>query len=172
MQASGEILVRGPCVFNGYWQRPAETAHAARDGWHHTGDLGRLDEQGVLWFEGRAPEKALIKSGGENIYPAEVELALQAHPAVRAAVVLGVPDARWGEAVRAVCLLHAGQSVAADTLADFAAGRIKRPARRDLCRCPAHPARRRLGPRSHRRIARRLIDQLAGARKRRTSCTQ
>jgi long-chain acyl-CoA synthetase len=122
----GEILVRGPCVFNGYWQRPAETAHAARDGWHHTGDLGRLDENGFLWFAGRAPEKALIKSGGENIYPAEVEQALQAHPAVRAAVVLGVPDMRWGEAVRAVCVLHAGQRVAAEVLADFVAGRIAR----------------------------------------------
>jgi acyl-CoA synthetase (AMP-forming)/AMP-acid ligase II len=141
-QASGEILVRGPCVFNGYWQRPAETAHAARDGWHHTGDLGRLDERGVLWFQGRAPEKALIKSGGENIYPAEVEQALQAHPAVRAAVVLGVPDARWGEAVRAVCLLHAGQSVAAETLADFVVARIarfKRP--RDVVFVDALPTR-------------------------------
>ena len=104
----------------------AETAHAARDGWHHTGDLGRIDERGFLWFEGRAPEKALIKSGGENIYPAEVEQALEAHPAVMRAVVIGVPDKRWGEAVRAICELHSGQTVSAEELIDFVGMRIAR----------------------------------------------
>jgi long-chain acyl-CoA synthetase len=136
----GEILVRGPCVFSGYWRRPAETAHAGRGGWHHTGDRGRLDAQGFLWFEGRAPEKALIKSGGENIYPAEVEQALRAHPAVRDAVVIGVPDARWGEAVRAVCELRAGEQVTADALAEFVGTRIarfKRP--RDVVFVPSLP---------------------------------
>lgn len=123
---SGDILVRGPCVFSGYWQRLAETVHAARDGWHHTGDRGRIDERGFLWFEGRAPEKALIKSGGENIYPAEVEQALEAHPAVMRAVVVGVPDKRWGEAVRAICELHPGQTVSAEELIDFVGMRIAR----------------------------------------------
>lgn len=135
---TGEILVRGPGVFSGYQNRPAETAHAARRGWHHTGDLGRLDAQGFLWFEGRAPEKALIKSGGENIYPAEVEQALRAHPAVADAVVLGVPDARWGEAVHAVCELRPGHAVSAEVLCEFVANRIarfKRP--RDVTFVPA-----------------------------------
>jgi acyl-CoA synthetase (AMP-forming)/AMP-acid ligase II len=123
---TGEILVRGPGVFSGYWNRPAESAHASRGGWHHTGDLGRLDAQGFLWFEGRAPEKALIKSGGENIYPAEVEQALRAHPAVLEAVVIGVPDVRWGEAVRAVCSLRPGQLVTQEELAGFVGERIAR----------------------------------------------
>ncbi len=136
----GEILVRGPGVFSGYLNRPVETAHAAHGGWHHTGDLGRLDAKGFLWFEGRAPEKALIKSGGENIYPAEVEHALRAHPAVADAVVIGVPDARWGEAVRAVCELRPEHTVSAETLCEFVGNRIarfKRP--RDLIFVPALP---------------------------------
>ena len=123
---SGEIVLRSPCVFSGYWRRPAESAHAARGGWHHTGDLGRLDAQGHLRFEGRAPEKALIKSGGENIYPAEVEQALLAHPGIEAAVVFGVPDARWGEAVRAVCVRRAGHAVESADLVAFVEGRIAR----------------------------------------------
>lgn len=138
----GEILVRGPCVFSGYWNLPAPSAHVARGGWHHTGDLGRLDAEGYLWFEGRLPEKALIKSGGENIYPAEVEQALCAHPAVQAAVVIGVPDARWGEAIRAVCELRAGHRTTADELAEFVGGRIarfKRP--RDVVFVPSLPRR-------------------------------
>ena len=123
---SGEIHVRGPFVFSGYWRRPAASAQAVADGWHRTGDLGRVDADGYLWFEGRAPDKALIKSGGENIYPAEVEEALQAHPAIAAAVVFGVPDARWGEAVRAVCACRPGQQVEAEALAEFVAARIAR----------------------------------------------
>lgn len=125
-EEAGEILVRGDCVFSGYWKLPAESAHAARGGWHHTGDLGRIDEQGFLWFTGRAPDKALIKSGGENIYPAEVEQALLAHPAVEAAVVFGVPDARWGEAPRAVCVLRPGRAATGEELAEFVATRIAR----------------------------------------------
>lgn len=123
---AGEIALRGPFVFSGYWQRPAETAHAARGGWHHTGDLGRLDAQGWLWFEGRAPEKALIKSGGENVYPAEVERALLEHPAIAGAIVIGVPDAQWGEAVRAVCVRRPGHEVDGPALIEHVAGRIAR----------------------------------------------
>ncbi len=122
----GEIVLRSACVFNGYWQRPGETAHTRRGGWHHTGDLGRLDADGFLWYLGRTADKELIKSGGENIYPAEVEAALAAHPAVAQAVVLAVPDERWGEAVRAVCVLKAGQALTPEALIDFVAGRIAR----------------------------------------------
>jgi len=137
---AGEILVRGACVFSGYWNLPAESAHAARDGWHHTGDLGCFDEDGYLWFTGRAPDKTLIKSGGENIYPAEVEQALLAHPAVQSAVVFGVLDARWGEVPRAVCVLRAGHAVSGAALADFVGLRIarfKRP--REVVFVPALP---------------------------------
>lgn len=138
----GEIVLRSPGVFEGYWGEAPATAHVARGGWHHTGDLGRLDAQGRLWFLGRAPEKALIKSGGENIYPSEVEQALLDHPSVTAAVVFGVPDSRWGEAVRAVCVLRPGAAVAADELIEHVAQRIarfKKP--REVVLVPALPRR-------------------------------
>jgi len=142
----GEIVLRSPGVFESYWGEAQATAHTARGGWHHTGDLGRLDAQGRLWFLGRAPEKALIKSGGENIYPAEGGQALLDHPSVTAAVVFGVPDARWGEAVRAVCVLKPGSNVVADELIEYVAQRIarfKKP--RDVVLVPALP-RRAAGP--------------------------
>ncbi|MBW2027298.1 MAG: AMP-binding protein, partial [Deltaproteobacteria bacterium] len=69
----GEITMRGPMVFKGYWNLPEDTAYTFREGWHHTGDLGRFDEDGFLWYAGRKAEKELIKPGGENVYPAEVE---------------------------------------------------------------------------------------------------
>lgn len=123
---TGEIVVRGPTVFLGYWGRESDTADTFRGGWHHTGDLGRLDEDGFLWYTGRAPAKELIKTGGENVYPSEVERALLAHPAVAEAVVFGVPDPKWGEAVRAVCACRPGQNVASADLIEFVASRIAR----------------------------------------------
>lgn len=105
---SGEIVVRGPTVFLGYWNLDEDTRDAFRGGWHHTGDLGRFDEDGYLWFQGRTPAKELIKPGGENVYPAEVERVLLEHPAIAAAIVFGVPDSEWGEAVRAVCVCKPG----------------------------------------------------------------
>jgi acyl-CoA synthetase (AMP-forming)/AMP-acid ligase II len=129
---TGEIVVRGPGVFEGYWNLPEDTAITQRGGWHHTGDLGRLDAQGTLWYAGRSPAKALIKPGGENVYPAEVERCILLHPAVAEVVVLGVPDAHWGEAVKAVCVLQAGAVLDAQALQDFVAGRIagyKKPRR-------------------------------------------
>jgi len=91
----GEIAVKGPMVFNGYWDLPEDTAHTFRGGWHHTGDMGRFDEEGFLFYAGRKPEKELIKPGGENVYPAEVEKAILEHPAVEMTVVFGVPDPKW-----------------------------------------------------------------------------
>ena len=123
---TGEIAVRGPMVFEGYWGLPDDSAHTLRNGWHHTGDMGRFDEQGYLWYQGRSPAKELIKPGGENVYPAEVERTLCEHPAVAAAVVFGVPDAHWGEAVSAVCELKTGQTVSAEALSAFVAERIAR----------------------------------------------
>jgi long-chain acyl-CoA synthetase len=123
---SGEIVVRGPGVFEGYWNRPDDTATTFRSGWHHTGDNGAFDADGYLWYKGRSPAKELIKPGGENVYPAEVETALKAHPAIADAVVFGVPDMEWGEAIKAVCVLHAGTIANPDEIAAFVAGRIAR----------------------------------------------
>ena len=120
----GEIAVRGPMVFKGYWNLPEETARAFRSGWHHTGDLGRFDANGFLWFEGRKAEKELIKPGGENVYPAEVENAILAHPAVAAVVVFGVPDAKWKEGIKAVCQLKTGQHLQPRELIRFVGSRI------------------------------------------------
>ncbi|UCD78825.1 MAG: AMP-binding protein [Desulfobacterales bacterium] len=120
----GEIAVKGPMVFKGYWNLPEDTARAFRGGWHHTGDLGRFDEDGFLWYEGRKAEKELIKPGGENVYPAEVEKAILEHPAVEKTVVFGVPDPKWKEGIKAVCQLKSGQALAAQELIDFVGARI------------------------------------------------
>lgn len=122
----GEIVLRGPTVFKGYWNNAAATQHAFRNGWHHTGDMGRSDADGYLFYAGRAPEKELIKTGGENVYPAEVEGALKQHPAIADAVVIGVPDPQWSEAIKAVCVCKPGESIAADALAEFVASLIAR----------------------------------------------
>jgi long-chain acyl-CoA synthetase len=120
----GEIAIKGPMVFNGYWNLPEDTAHAFRNSWHHTGDLGRFDEDGFLFYAGRKPEKELIKPGGENVYPAEVEKAILEHPAVEMTVVFGVPDPKWKEGIKAVCQLKSGQKLAARDLAKFVGERI------------------------------------------------
>jgi long-chain acyl-CoA synthetase len=96
----GEVCVRGPAVMAGYWRRPEETAVALRDGWLHTGDLGRFDAHGYLYLLDRA--KDLIITGGSNVYAVEVEAALVAHPLVHEAAVIGVVDRTWGEVVVAV----------------------------------------------------------------------
>jgi acyl-CoA synthetase (AMP-forming)/AMP-acid ligase II len=124
--ATGEIVVRGPAVFKGYWNHESDNEVTFGNGWHHTGDMGRFDDDGYLWYAGRSPAKELIKPGGENVYPAEVERALLEHPAVAEAVVFGVPDAQWGEAIKAVCVCRAGQSVAAAQLIEFVGARIAR----------------------------------------------
>jgi acyl-CoA synthetase (AMP-forming)/AMP-acid ligase II len=122
----GEIAVRGPMVFKGYWRLPEDTAYTFREGRHHTGDLGRFDEDGFLWYAGRKAEKELIKPGGENVYPAEVEKVILQHPAVEKTVVFGVPDPKWKEGIKAVCTLKVGQSLDAAALIDFVGGRIAR----------------------------------------------
>ncbi len=123
----GEIVVRGPTVFLGYWNRDDDNALTFREGWHHTGDMGRFDEQGWLWYAGRSPAKELIKPGGENVYPAEVEHVLRAHEAIAEAVVIGVPDAQWGEAIKAVCVCRPGATPPApEALAEFVGARIAR----------------------------------------------
>ncbi|MES2537216.1 MAG: AMP-binding protein [Pseudomonadota bacterium] len=123
---SGEIAIRGPNVFDSYWNLPAETAETHRHGWHHSGDLGRFDEDGYLWFERRSPAKELIKPGGENVYPAEVERVLRQHPAIAEAVVIGVPDPEWGEAIKAVCVLRPNHAVDEQLVIEFVAARLAR----------------------------------------------
>lgn len=110
----GEICVRGPLVMNGYWKRPDATEDAFRGGWLHTGDVAVRDEEGYLYIVDRT--KDMIISGGFNIYPREVEDALMAHGAVASACVIGVPDDKWGEAVKAFVVLKAGANVDAATL--------------------------------------------------------
>jgi long-chain acyl-CoA synthetase len=120
----GEIVVKGPMVFKEYWNLPEDTAQAFRGGWHHTGDLGRFDENGFLWYEGRKAEKELIKPGGENVYPAEVEKVILEHPAVADTVVFGVPDPKWKEGIKAVCQLKSGHTLEAQDLITFVGARI------------------------------------------------
>jgi fatty-acyl-CoA synthase len=121
----GEVLVQGPNVMAGYWARPAETAEVLdADGWLHTGDIAVLDEDGYAYIRDRI--KDMIISGGENIYPAEVEDALYEHPAVAECAVIGVPDERWGEVGRAVVVLRPGAGAEAADLLGFLVGRIAR----------------------------------------------
>lgn len=122
----GEICMRGPMVFKGYWNLPEDNARAFREGWHHTGDTGRFDEDGFLWYTGRKAEKELIKPGGENVYPAEVEKVILQHRSVEAVVVFGVPDPKWKEGIKAVCRLKEGHSISATDLIEFVGGRIAR----------------------------------------------
>ena len=105
----GEIVVRGGHVMLGYWNKPEETAEAVIDGWMHTGDGGRMDEQGYVFIVDRI--KDMIVTGGENVYSAEVENAVAQHPAVAACAVIAIPSAEWGEAVHAVVVLQPGASL-------------------------------------------------------------
>jgi fatty-acyl-CoA synthase len=105
----GEICVRGPLVMGGYLDRPEETAEAFAGGWLHTGDVARKDDDGFLYIVDR--KKDMIVSGGFNVYPREVEDVISQHPAVAAVGVIGVPDEKWGEAVKAVIVLREGMTV-------------------------------------------------------------
>jgi fatty-acyl-CoA synthase len=114
---AGEVLVRGPQLTRGYWRQPEATASALREGWLHTGDVGSLDQDGYLTIRDRL--KDMIVSGGENVYPRAIEEVLAQHPAVAEAAVIGVPDPRWGETVKAVIVPRAGSSPNADDLIAF-----------------------------------------------------
>ncbi|MEO8296225.1 MAG: fatty acid--CoA ligase [Burkholderiales bacterium] len=119
---TGEILLRGPFITKGYWNRPEATAAAIRDGWYFTGDAGTLDADGYLYVRDRI--KDMIISGGENIYPAEVESALSRHPDVLEVAVIGVPDAKWGEAVKAVVVPRPGRTIDPQEMLAFARSQI------------------------------------------------
>lgn len=118
----GEIVVRGPTAMVGYLHRPELNAHRQRGGWHHTFDLGRRETDGSLTFIG--PMTTMIKSGVENIYPAEVEAAIARHPAVAEVCVIGVPDAEWDQSVKAVVVLREGETATADGIIDHCKANI------------------------------------------------
>ena len=120
----GEILVRGPNVMQGYWNAPAATATALRGGWYHSGDIGHVDVEGYLHVVARKYD--LIISGGENIYPAEIENVLLEHPAIVEACVVGCPDERWGEAAVAAVVLQPGARLSAADVIAMLDGRIAR----------------------------------------------
>jgi acyl-CoA synthetase (AMP-forming)/AMP-acid ligase II len=102
----GELMVRVPSITKGYWGQPELTADVISDGWYRSGDIARRDAEGLYYIVDRA--KDMIVSGGENIYSAEIENVLSTHPAVAAVAVIGVPDARWGECVKAIVIRRAG----------------------------------------------------------------
>jgi len=130
----GEILVHGPNVTKGYWGLPEATAAAIDgDGWFRTGDAGFFDEDGFLTISDRI--KDMIITGGENVYPAEVESALMRHPAIAEVAVIGEPDSEWGEAIVAIAALKGGQSLAIEELREFAGeslARYKLPKRLEI----------------------------------------
>jgi acyl-CoA synthetase (AMP-forming)/AMP-acid ligase II len=118
----GEILVRSAGVMQGYWRDPEHTAEVLRDGWLHTGDVARRDTDGWYWFVGRS--KDLIIRGGSNVAPGEVEAVLQEHPAVSAAIVVGVPDQQLGQRIAAWVQPRAGATISEHELAEFVRERI------------------------------------------------
>lgn len=104
---TGELCARGDAVMKGYWEMPEETAQALKGGWLHSGDLVRMDEKGYVYYLDR--KKDMIKTGGENVYCKEVEDVIYEHPAVAEVAVIGVPDEKWGEMVKALVILKAGE---------------------------------------------------------------
>jgi acyl-CoA synthetase (AMP-forming)/AMP-acid ligase II len=120
--ATGEIVIRSSLVMMGYYKDPAATDEAGHHGWHHTGDIGRIDDDGFLYIVDRA--KDMIISGGFNVYSVEVEQALMQHPDVQDSAVIGLPDDKWGEKVVAVLQLHAGRSADPLQIQAFVKSRI------------------------------------------------
>jgi fatty-acyl-CoA synthase len=121
---SGEILVRGPNVMESYWNKPRESAEALAGGWYHTGDVAHADADGWLHVDGRSRD--VIISGGENVYPAEIENVLADCPDIVEVAVVGRPDERWGEAVVAVVVPARGAAVSTETVVALLDGRVAR----------------------------------------------
>ena len=124
----GEIIGRGPQLMRGYWKLPDATASTLKDGWLHTGDAGHLDDEGYVFISDRI--KDMIVSGGENVYPAEIEQVLFTHPDVADVAVIGIPDDTWGEIVHAVVQLRPGAETTAANIIDFCRDKLagyKRP---------------------------------------------
>lgn len=113
----GELVIKGPQVMKGYWNKPEETAHTLRGGWLHTGDIARMDEEGYFSIVDRI--KDMVKTGGENVYPREVEEVLYMHPKVKEAVVVGLPQEFMGEIIKAYVVLKDGETATAEEIIDF-----------------------------------------------------
>jgi len=120
----GELILKGLHVCSGYWQNSEATNAAMADGWFYTGDLARQDDEGYTYIVGRA--KDMIISGGENVYPAEVEAVLDAHPAIASSALIGMPDAKWGETPVAFVIARNGASVTAAEIITFCSGKLAR----------------------------------------------
>ena len=118
----GEIICKSPLATQGYYKNPAATEASFRDGWFHTGDLGHFDEGGYLYVVGR--KKDMVKSGGISVYPLEIETVLYHHPDVLEAAVIGLPDAKWGEIVKAVVVPRKGAALRGDELIQFCKERL------------------------------------------------
>ncbi|MAE93684.1 MAG: hypothetical protein CL910_03390 [Deltaproteobacteria bacterium] len=118
----GEIVVRGPITMLGYWERPEANAETLREGWLRTGDLARMDEEGFVTLTGRARD--MFISGGENVYPRQVEAVYEEHPDIREIAVVGVPDERWGETGRAYVVMEPGCTLDAKALQNWGRERI------------------------------------------------
>jgi fatty-acyl-CoA synthase len=124
----GEVIARGPQMMRGYWNLEEASREALRGGWMHTGDAGRMDEEGYLYISDRV--KDMIVSGGENVYPREVEEVLFLHAAVADVAVIGVPDEKWGECVKAIVVVREGATVVAEEILAHCHGKLagyKRP---------------------------------------------
>ena len=119
---TGEIIARGPQLMKSYWNRPEATAEALRGGWMHTGDAGVMDDEGYLYIQDRV--KDMIVSGGENVYPRVVEEVLFQHPAIADAAVIGVPDERWGETLKAIVVLRRGMKATPEEIMEFCRGKL------------------------------------------------
>lgn len=120
----GELFSSSPFLFNGYWRKPRKTAQAFRDGWVSVGDLARRDEEGYIYIVDR--KKDMVISGGVNVFPREVEEELLRHPDILDAAVVGVPDKRWGERLKAFVVLRSGETLNAEDLAGFCEDRLAR----------------------------------------------
>jgi len=116
-QEVGEIIVRGDSVTRGYWKLPEETAKSIKNGWLHTGDMAVMDEEGYVTIVDR--KKDMILTGGENVYSTEVENVLYMHPAILECAVIGIPDAKWGEAVKGIVVLKRGQQATEEEIIEF-----------------------------------------------------
>jgi fatty-acyl-CoA synthase len=119
---SGELILRTPCMCDGYWNNPEQTAQAIHDGWFYTGDIAKFDDEGYCYIVDR--KKDMFISGGENVYPAEIEKLLGKHPKISEVAVVGVPDEKWGEVGAAAVLLKNGQSASEEEILSFCQGQI------------------------------------------------
>ncbi|MEM3596757.1 MAG: AMP-binding protein [Candidatus Bathyarchaeia archaeon] len=113
----GELLIRAPSLFGGYWNNPEETSRALEDGWLHTGDIVEYDKEGFFYIVGR--KKNVIRSGSESIYPEEIERILSSHPKIQEAVVFGIPDEKWGEVPKALIALKAGEKLSKEEVIKY-----------------------------------------------------